>query len=174
MKKLLATALASLGLLTAALPAAAQSQAASFPNRPIKLIVPYTAGGVTDQMGRMFAEQVGKRLGQSVVIDNKAGANGTLGAVQMLSTDPAGYTLTMLPIGTFRMPHITGTQYDPLKDLTYISVISGFNYYIAVKASQPWKTVAELAEYAKKGPGTVSYGTPGANSSQHILSLIHI
>src|SRR5690606_26775098 len=120
MKKLFATAIASIGLLAASLPATAQSNnAASFPNRSIKLIVPYTAGAGTDQMGRMFAEQAGKRLGQPVVVDNKTGANGTLGAVQMLSTDPAGYTLTMLPIGTFRMPHIMGTQYDPLKDLTY-------------------------------------------------------
>lgn len=169
MKKLFATALTGVALLAGAVPTAAQnSSPAEFPNRTIKLIVPYTAGGVTDQMGRMFAEHAGKRLGQSVVVDNKTGANGTLGAVQMLSTDPAGYTLTMLPIGTFRMPHITGTQYDPLKDLTYISIIAGFNYYIAVNASQPWKSVAELVAFAKKSPSNVSYGTPGANSSQHI------
>lgn len=170
MKKRLTLFLAAAPLLCAVLPAAAQGSgnAADFPARSIKLIVPYTAGGVTDQMGRMFAEQAGKRLGQSVVIDNKAGANGTLGAVQMLSTDPAGYTLTMLPIGTFRMPHIAGTSYDPLKDLTYISVVAGFNYYIAVKATAPWKSVAELAAYTKANPSKVSYGTPGANSSQHI------
>ena len=169
MKKLLATSLAALGLIAAALPAVAQNTSAStFPNRAIKLIVPYTAGGVTDQMGRMFAEQAAKRLGQPVTVENKTGANGTLGAVQMLSTDPAGYTLTMLPIGTFRMPHITGTQYDPLKDLTYLSIVSGFNYFIAVNAKQPWKNVADLVAYAKQSSSNVSYGTPGANSSQHI------
>ena len=166
MKRMFAIFCASLGLLATSLPATAQD--AAYPQRSIKLIVPYTAGGVTDQMGRMFAEQAGKRLGQPVVIENKTGANGTLGAVQMLSTDPAGYTLTMLPIGTFRMPHITGTQYDPLKDMTYISVIAGFNYFIAVKASQPWKSMADLVGAAKKAPGTVAYGTPGTHSSQHI------
>ncbi len=169
MKKLFATALATLGLLAGAMPAAAQGvAAASYPNAPIKLIVPYTAGGVTDIMGRLFAEQAGKRLGQPVIIENKTGANGTLGGVQMLSADPSGYYLTMLPIGTFRMPHITGAQFNPLKDFTYISVISGFNYYIAVNAGSPWKSVGDLVDYAKKSNGAVSYGTPGANSSQHI------
>ena len=163
-----ATAMTAIGLLATALPAVAQSgNAANFPTAPVKLIVPYTAGGVTDIMGRMFAEQAGKRLGQSVIIENKTGANGTLGGVQMLSADPAGYSLTMLPIGTFRMPHITGSQFNPLKDFTYISVISGFNYYIAVNASSPWMNVNDLVAYAKRSNGGVSYGTPGANSSQH-------
>ncbi|MDW5442450.1 tripartite tricarboxylate transporter substrate binding protein [Polaromonas sp. SM01] len=164
MKKLFATAVTAIGLLAAAIPAMAQN----YPNRPIKLIVPYSAGGVTDQLGRTFAEFAGKRLGQPIIIENKTGANGTLGAVQMLNTDPAGYTLTMIPIGVFRMPHITGAQYDPLKDLTYISTVCGFNYYIAVNASSPWKTLAELVDYTKKKTGPVSYGTPGAYSSQHI------
>lgn len=170
MKKFFATAMTALGLVAAtALPAAAQGNAAThYPNAPIRLIVPYTAGGVTDIMGRMFAEQATKRLGQPVIIENKTGANGTLGGVQMLSADPSGYYLTMLPIGTFRMPHITGAQFDPLKDFTYISVISGFNYYIAVNASSPWKNVADLVAEAKKSSTAVSYGTPGANSSQHI------
>lgn len=163
-KKWIASALAAVGMLSAAAPALAQN----YPNKPIKLIVPYSAGGVTDQFGRTLAEMAGKRLGQSIVIENKTGANGTLGAVQMLSTDPAGYTITMIPIGVFRMPHITGAQYDPMKDLTYISSMVGFNYYIAVNAASPWKTVAELVDYTRKKTGPVSYGTPGAYSSQHI------
>ena len=165
MKKLIATALAAVGLAAAAvMPAAAQD----YPNKPIRLIVPYSAGGVTDQMGRSFAEFASKRLGQPMVVENKTGANGTLGAVQMLSADPAGYYLTMVPIGVFRMPHITGAQYDPLKDLSYIATLAGFNYYIAVNASSPWKNIGELIDYAKKKQGPVSYGTPGAYSSQHI------
>jgi tripartite-type tricarboxylate transporter receptor subunit TctC len=164
MKQWMASTLAAVGMLSAAAPALAQN----YPTKPIKLIVPYSAGGVTDQFGRTLAEMAGKRLGQSIVIENKTGANGTLGAVQMLSTDPAGYTITMIPIGVFRMPHITGAQYDPMKDLTYISSMVGFNYYIAVNATSPWKTVAELVDYTRKKTGPVSYGTPGAYSSQHI------
>ncbi|WBY01510.1 tripartite tricarboxylate transporter substrate binding protein [Ramlibacter tataouinensis] len=163
-RRLFTTAVAAAALVAVAGPASASS----WPDKPIKLIVPYSAGGVTDQMGRALAEFASKRLGQAVVIENKTGANGTLGAVQMRTTDPAGYTLTMIPIGVFRMPHITGAQYDPLKDLTYISSVAGFNYYIAVNAASPWKTMAELIDYAKKKQGPVSYGTPGAYSSQHL------
>ena len=162
--KLMAVLAAAATLPMAAItPAAAQQP---YPDRPIKLIVPYSAGGVTDQFGRTFADLASKRLGQPIVVENKTGANGTLGAVQMLNTDPAGYTITMTPIGVFRMPHIIGTQYDPMKDLTYLSSMVGFNYYIVVNAKSPWKTVDELVAEGRKK--TVNYGTPGAYSSQHI------
>lgn len=164
MKRTLLAAFAVAGALMANTSASAQT----YPTQPIKVIVPYSAGGVTDQFGRAFAESAGKRLGQSVVVENKAGANGTLGAVQMLNTDPAGYSLTMIPIGVFRMPHITGAQYDPMKDLTYLGSLVGFNYYIVVNAASPWKSIADLVDYAKRKAGPVSYGTPGAYSSQHI------
>lgn len=167
MKRMLTTTLAAFAAL-ATLAGAASAQAQNYPNRPVKVIVPYSAGGVTDQYGRAFAETMGKRLGQPVVIENRPGANGTLGAVQMLNTDPAGYTLTMVPIGVFRMPHITGTQYDPMKDLTYLGSLVGFNYYIVVNAASPWKSVADLVAHSRKKAGPVSYGTPGAYSSQHI------
>lgn len=164
MRRILMAALACVGL-ACGLGAQAQTH---YPERPIRLIVPYSAGGVTDQYGRAFAEAMGKRLGQPVVIENKPGANGTLGAVQMLNTDPAGYLLTMVPIGVFRMPHITGAQYDPIKDLTYLGSMVGFNYYIVVNASSPWKSIGELVAYSRANKGPVSYGTPGAYSSQHI------
>lgn len=164
MKKIAMAALAAASTLTAVVGAHAQA----YPNKPIKVIVPYSAGGVTDQYGRAFAETMAKKIGQPVVVENKAGANGTLGAVQMRNTDPAGYTITMIPIGVFRMPHITGAQYDPMKDLTYLGSLVGFNYYIVVNASSPWKSIADLVDYSKKKAGPVSYGTPGAYSSQHI------
>ncbi len=164
MKKTIAAALSAMSVLLAGAPAQAQT----YPTRPIKLIVPYSAGGVTDQFGRTFADLAGKRLGQPITVENKTGANGTLGAVQMLNTDPAGYTITMIPIGVFRMPHITGAQYAPLKDLTYLGSMVGFNYYIVVNASSPWKSIADLVDYSKRQAGPVSYATPGAYSSQHI------
>lgn len=164
MLKTFAMAASTVAVLLGANPAAAQD----YPTKPVRLIVPYSAGGVTDQYGRAFAELAGKRLGQSVIVENKTGANGTLGAVQMLNTDPAGYTITMTPIGVFRMPHISGTQYDPMKDLTYLSSMVGFNYYIVVNASSPWSSLADLVKYAKDKKGPINYGTPGAYSSQHI------
>ncbi|MBO9353506.1 tripartite tricarboxylate transporter substrate binding protein [Bordetella petrii] len=167
MKKIILAAVAA-GLGLAAAGAAAQSP---YPNQPIRLIVPYSAGGVTDQVGRALAEQMGKRLGQSVVVENKTGANGTMGAIQMLQTKPDGYTITMVPIGIYRMPHITGAPYDPAKDFTYISQVAGYDYYLAVKADSPWKTLADLTSYAKTHTDSISYGTPGAYSSQHIAMV---
>ncbi|MCD0504231.1 Bug family tripartite tricarboxylate transporter substrate binding protein [Bordetella petrii] len=167
MKPSIATGiLAALGLACAT--ASAQG---SFPNQPIRMIVPYSAGGVTDQVGRALAEQMGKRLGQSVVVENKTGANGTMGAIQMLQTKPDGYTITMVPIGIYRMPHITGAPYDPAKDFTYISQVAGYDYYLAVKGDAPWKTLDELVAYAKQNNNSISYGTPGAYSSQHIAMV---
>ncbi len=166
MKRIFAAAAMALAA-TAGTPALAQD----YPSHPIRLIIPYSAGGVTDVVGRALAEQSGKRLGQTVVVENKTGANGTLGATQMLNTAPDGYTVTMVPIGIFRMPHITGTRYDPIKDLTYISMIAGYNYYVAVSADSPWKTLGDLVDYAKAKPDALSYGTPGAYSSQHIAMV---
>jgi len=163
---LIATMLAALGLASAG----AHAQA-TYPNQPIRLIVPYSAGGVTDQVGRALAEQMGKRLGQSVVVENKTGANGTMGAIQMLQTRPDGYTITMVPIGIYRMPHITGAPYDPARDFTYISQVAGYDYYLAVKGNSQWKTLGDLASYAKSHTDSISYGTPGAYSSQHIAMV---
>jgi len=163
---LIATMIAALGLASAG----AHAQAA-YPNQPIRLIVPYSAGGVTDQVGRALAEQMGKRLGQSVVVENKTGANGTMGAIQMLQTKPDGYTITMVPIGIYRMPHITGAPYDPARDFTYISQVAGYDYYLAVKGNSQWKTLGDLVSYAKSHTDSISYGTPGAYSSQHIAMV---
>lgn len=142
-----------------------------YPKQTIRLIVPYSAGGVTDLAGRALADQMSKSLGQTVVVENKAGANGTMGAIQMLNTQPDGYTISMVPIGIYRMPHITGTNYDPAKDFTYISQVAGFNYYLTVNSKSPWKTLAEFVEHAKNNPDKVSYGSPGAYSSQHIAMV---
>lgn len=151
---------------------ASTGQASSdYPKQTIRLIVPYSAGGVTDLAGRALAEQMSKRLGQSVVVENKTGANGTMGAIQMLTTKPDGYTISMVPIGIYRMPHITGTTYDPAKDFTYISQVAGFNYYLTVSSKSPWKTLDEFVQDAKAKPDTVSYGSPGAYSSQHIAMV---
>ena len=158
--------IAALSLVSAS--ASAQS---NYPNQAIRMIVPYSAGGVTDQVGRALAEQMSKRLGQSVVVENKTGANGTMGAIQMLQAKPDGYSITMVPIGIYRMPHITGAPYDPAKDFTYISQVAGYDYYLAVKGDSPWKTLGDLVSHAKTQQNSISYGTPGAYSSQHIAMV---
>lgn len=142
-----------------------------YPARPITLYVPYSAGGVTDVVTRGLAKHLGDELGQSVVIENKTGANGTMGAMQLLNAKPDGYTLSVAPIGLFRMPFMMQTSYDPSKDFTYISMFAGFNYVIAVNAESPWQTVGDLVRYAKENKNKISYGTPGAYSSQHLAMV---
>ena len=162
MKKaiLLASALALL---------AGVAQAQQFPTRPVTLIVPWPAGGSTDIGMRALAAATEKHLGQSIVIENKPGAAGTIGPANMAaSARPDGYTVAQLPITVFRMPFIQKTSFDPTKDFTYIIHVTGYTFGVVVKADAPWKTFNELIEYARANPGKLNYGTPGAGTSLHI------
>jgi tripartite-type tricarboxylate transporter receptor subunit TctC len=125
-------------------------------------------GGSTDQVMRALAQATEKYLGQPIIIENKAGAGGTLGAVALTTAKPDGYTVTQLPITIFRLPHTTKTGFDPLADFTYIIGVSGYTFGVVVRADAPYKTWQELIDYAKANPGKLSYGTPGANTSLHV------
>ena len=142
--------------------------AQGFPTRPVTLIVPWPAGGSTDLAMRALATSTEKHLGQSIVIENRPGAAGTLGATAMVSAKPDGYTITQVPITVFRNPHMTKVGYDPLTDLTYLIGISGYTFGVVVRADAPWKTWEELVAFAKANPGKLTYGTPGANTSLHV------
>jgi tripartite-type tricarboxylate transporter receptor subunit TctC len=147
---------------------AASAFAQEFPSRPVTLIVPWPAGGSTDIAMRALATSTEKYLGQPIVVENKPGAAGTLGASAMINAKPDGYTITQIPITVFRYPHMAQVGYDPLADLTYIIGISGYTFGVVVRADAPWKTWQELVAYAKANPGKLSYGTPGANTSLHV------
>ena len=157
-------------LLAAAMAAfATVAQAQQFPNRPVTLIVPWPAGGWTDIGMRALAAATEKHLGQSIVIENKPGAAGTIGPANMAANaKPDGYTVAQLPITVFRMPFIQKTSFDPAKDFTYIIHVTGYTFGVVVKADAPWKTFQELLDYAKANPGKLNYGTPGAGTSLHI------
>jgi len=157
-------------LLAAALCAfAGIAQAQQFPTRPVTLIVPWPPGGSTDIGMRALAAATEKHLGQSIVIENRPGAAGTLGPSNMAATArPDGYTVAQLPITVFRLPFIQKTTFDPTKDFTYIIHITGYTFGVVVKADAPWKTFDELIAYARANPGKLNYGTPGAGSSLHI------
>jgi tripartite-type tricarboxylate transporter receptor subunit TctC len=146
----------------------ALAHAQDFPNRPVTLIVPWPAGGPTDLAMRALATATEKVLGQSIVVENRPGAAGTLGAAAMVTAKPDGYTVTQVPITVFRNPHIAKVSYDPLTDLTYLIGISGYTFGVVVRADAPWNTWADLVAYAKANPGKVSYGTPGTNTSLHV------
>jgi tripartite-type tricarboxylate transporter receptor subunit TctC len=157
-------------LLAAALLAlTAGAQAQQFPSRPVTLIVPWPAGGSTDIGMRALATATEKHLGQSIVIENKPGAGGTIGPANMAANArPDGYTVAQLPITVFRLPFIQKTSFDPTKDFTYVIHITGYTFGVVVKADAPWKTFQELIDYAKANPGKLNYGTPGAGTSLHI------
>ena len=142
-------------------------QAQEFPARPLRIIVPYTAGGVTDVVVRHLARAVEPGLGQPVVVENKTGANGTIGAIQLITTPPDGYTLSIVPIGIFRQQERDKSPLDAGKHLTYITSLVDYSYLIAVKGDSPWKSVADLARDVKAGK-RCSYATPGVLSTPHL------
>ena len=157
-------------LLAAAIVAfAGIAQAQQFPTRPVTLIVPWPAGGSTDIGMRALAAATEKHLGQSIVIENRPGAGGTIGPANMAANaKPDGYTVAQLPITVFRLPFIQKTSFDPTKDFTYIIHVTGYTFGVVVKADAPWKTFPELIDYARANPGKLNYGTPGAGTSLHI------
>ena len=145
------------------------AQAQQFPTRPVTLIVPWPAGGSTDIGMRALAAATEKHLGQSIVIENRPGAGGTIGPANMAANaKPDGYTVAQLPITVFRIPFIQKTSFDPTKDFTYIIHVTGYTFGVVVKGDAPWKTFQELLDYAKANPGKINYGTPGAGTSLHI------
>lgn len=159
-------------ILTAAavaLALAAPAQAAEFPTKPVTLIVPWPPGGSTDLTMRILAEATEKHLGQKVVIENRAGASGTLGPAQMAAAaKPDGYTVAQLPVTVFRLPYMARTSFDPEKDFTYIISLTGYTFGTVVRKDAPWQTFQELLADAKANPGKIKYGSPGSGSSLHI------
>jgi tripartite-type tricarboxylate transporter receptor subunit TctC len=142
------------------LPAFAQAR---FPDRPIRVFVPFPPGGTTDIQMRALAEGVGRRLGQPLVIENRPGAGGTLGATAIAQgTRPDGYTLSVMPNSVFRVPVMMARPpYDPMEDFTWIVRMVGYTFGIVVRADAPWRTLQDLLEDARANPGKISYGTPG-------------
>ncbi|MBU0588066.1 MAG: tripartite tricarboxylate transporter substrate binding protein [Gammaproteobacteria bacterium] len=139
-----------------------------FPSRPITLIAPWPAGGSSDGVMRAFAESAGRVLGVPVVIENKPGVGGTLGASAMMQAKPDGYTLTQLPLGIYRLPHMQKMAFDPVKDLTHIVCLTGYTFGLAATMDAPYKTLKEMVAYAKANPGKVAYGHTGTGTTPHL------
>jgi tripartite-type tricarboxylate transporter receptor subunit TctC len=150
---------------TLALPSFAQS---GYPVRPVKLICPWPAGGSTDAVMRALAESASKHLGQQVIIENKPGAGGMLGAIEMTTAKPDGYTLTQLPHGVFRIPHMQKVAFNTLADFTWIVCLTGYTFGLVVPADSPIKNVKDFVDYAKANPGKLTYGSTGNGTSPHL------
>lgn len=143
--------------------------AQQFPSRPVTLIVPFAAGGTTDIGLRALASATEKHLGQSIVVENRTGAAGVLGPLQMATNSaPDGYTIAQVPITVFRYPFTRKTTFDPVNDLSYILSLSGYTFGVVVKKDAPWATFQEFLADAKAKPGKISYGTPGAGTTLHL------
>ncbi|NKC31331.1 tripartite tricarboxylate transporter substrate binding protein [Falsiroseomonas selenitidurans] len=157
---------AGLALPALGLPASAQAR---FPDRPIRLIIPWTPGGPADGGFRILAELVGQKLGQSVIVENKPGAAGILGAMALKEARPDGTTISQMHMGVVRQMLLNPRPpYHPIDDLTYILQITGFVMGTVVRADAPWKTLPELLDHARANPGKLNFGTLGIGSTQHL------
>jgi tripartite-type tricarboxylate transporter receptor subunit TctC len=169
MRALLAASLCAGWALHVIAPAHAQS----YPNRPIKVVVPFPAGGPTDGMARIISERLGTVLGQSIIIENRGGgAGGSIGAKAVASADPDGYTILMTPGGSLTTgPAVhKNIGYDPFKVFTPVAKLIETPQYICVHPSLPVKSLAEVAAYAKANPGKINWGSQGFGTGTHLLS----
>ena len=143
------------------------AQQGRYPDRPIRMLVPWTPGGATDIQMRSVCDQASRRLGQPVIVENRPGASGTLGALHMAKeARPDGYTLGQMPNGVFRMPAMTDRpQWDPTRDFSWIIRLVGYMGGVVVRPDAPWHSMQDLVAYARANPGKLSYGTPGANTT---------
>jgi tripartite-type tricarboxylate transporter receptor subunit TctC len=151
-------------------PLLSQAQEATFPARPVRIVVPTSPGGATDAFSRALAPRLAELWGQSVLIENRPGANQILGADHVSKSSPDGYTLLVSDASSFVMnPHLyKKLPYDGLTGFTPITVLVRFPWVIAVHASLPVNSFQELVAYAKANPGKISYGSFGLGSSAHI------
>ena len=152
-----------------ALPASAQA----FPNKPIKLVIAFPAGGPTDITMRALAEGASKVLGQPVIVDNKPGAGGSLPAQALQSAPADGYTLAQIPQSIFRLPYTTKMTWDPVKDISYVINVTGYAFGVVVPTASPLKSWGDFVAYAKANPGKLSYGSTGNLTSPH-LTMEHV
>lgn len=154
------------GLLAISAPAQAQAR---YPDRPVKLVVPFSAGGQFDMVARMLAQFAGGELHQSVIVENITGSGGNIGAAKVANATPDGYTLLLLGGNhTIAKTLYAKPGFDVAKDFSPVSMVSITPHVVLVNAALPIQTMAELVQYAKKNPGKLSYATPGMGTSMHL------
>lgn len=141
----------------------------AWPSKPIRMIVPFTAGSVSDIVGRTVAESMGKSLGQPVIIENKPGAGGTIGAAQVAKSDPDGHTILVHSSGHALNPALyPSLPYDTVKDLTGVTPLAAVPNVLVVSPSRGWKSVADVIAAARAKPGQLNYASAGTGSATHM------
>jgi tripartite-type tricarboxylate transporter receptor subunit TctC len=152
--------------------AAGVARGDDYPSRPIRLIVPYAAGGAADLVARIIAKRVGESIGQAIVIENRGGAGAIIGTDLVNKSDPDGYTLLLGQSGPISINPAVYKKlpYDPLKDFAPITMTTSFPYIMVVNAKLGVKTVREFVALAKSRPGELNYGTTGIGGANHLLT----
>jgi tripartite-type tricarboxylate transporter receptor subunit TctC len=161
----------SIGLVAIGLVSTVATFAQNYPTRTITIIVPFSAGGGVDTVARLLGEKLKDSLGQPVIIDNKPGGSGMIGALAVAKANPDGYTLLLGSAGeTAINPFVykNKMQYNPSKDLAPISLVTKIPNVLVVNANSPFKTIGDIVAYAKKNPGKLTYSTSGVGNPQHL------
>lgn len=160
------------------------SDDARFPQRAITLMVPWPSGGSTDLSMRILAQEAARKLQQTIIIENRPGAGGTMAMAPLQNARPDGYTLAQLPQPVFHIAHTQKVLWDPIRDTTPIIQISGYTFGIVVPVDSPFRTVADILNWARAHPGQLTVGSNGIGTTPHTamqelmdlqgLSYIHI
>ena len=173
-------------LVLLALVAAGQALAQEWPAKPVRMVVPYAAGGLPDTMARIISLPLGESLGQQILVDNRAGAGGIAGTDLVAKSPADGYTLLVADVGQLAInPHIySKLPYDPLKDLAPVSLVGTASLFLVVHPSVPANSFAELMALARSRPGQLNYGSSGIGSIHHLstealkaalgLDIVHV
>jgi tripartite-type tricarboxylate transporter receptor subunit TctC len=162
-------------VLVSVLSVGTQVHAQGYPNRTIKLVVPFPAGGATDNAARLVAQRLQSSLGQSVIIENQGGAGGTIGTRQAAAAAPDGYTLLMASISTFgSMPLLYRLDFDPQRTFAPVATVVIEKGALVVRPSLPVKTIDEFVAYAKAHPGKLTYGSAIGIGPHFVAELFKI
>lgn len=146
------------------------AQAQAWPNRPIRLVVPFAAAGATDLAARVLAQKLGNALGRPVVVDNRAGAAGNIGTDNVAKSPPDGYSLLLTSLSSISIaPHLDkNLSFNPSRDLIPVSLVANVACVLVVNSEVPAKTVSEMVTYSKVNPGKVFYGSSGTGDGNHL------
>ena len=163
--------LTGLAAVLLSLPALSQD---AYPSRPIRLVVPYAPGGVSDITGRIVAQKMTELIGQTVVVENRAGAGGMVGTGAVAKSEPDGYTIVLSSLSAYAIgPRmVKAPLYDPIRDFTPIAAVALAPTVLTINAALPFQSVRELIAYAKANPGRLNYGSSGIGSVAHISAEV--
>lgn len=160
--------LATLAAAFALVCSATWSHAQEFPTKPITLVVPFPAGGATDQLMRALGDAAAKHLGQPVIVDNRAGGGGAIGPGTMaITAKPDGYTIAQVPVPVYRLPMMQKTSWSH-ENFSYIIHLTGYTFMLVAGAQTNFKTWQDVIDYAKANPGKITYGTSGTGGTPHL------